>query len=185
MRKNTLRLLLILIVAGVVLSGCGSGETLPASSGNSEDLTASLYVQQSNPDKDESIFSVEMIIPSDIQVNEPFEIEGLLCNNSDKKVEILHGAAMFTYVVYNSDGVEVPNERGTYTISDIGIGVLLEPNSKYSYDGGGHVSTKLNEIVLERPGIYTIVAQAEFHITGSGENSRVSIKSDPYEIELK
>lgn len=185
MRKNILRLLLILIVAGVLLSGCGSVETLPASSGNSEDLTASLYEQQSNPDKDESIFSVEMIIPSDIQVNEPFEIEGLLFNNSDKKVEIQHGAAMFTYVVYNPDGVEVPIERGTYTINDIGIGALLEPNSKYSYDGGGHISTKLNEIVLERPGIYTIVAQAEFHITGSGENSEVSIKSDPYEIELK
>ncbi|GAA0394743.1 hypothetical protein [Paenibacillus motobuensis] len=185
MGKNTLLLLLLLIVAGVVFSGCGSGENLPASSDNSEGSTASPYAQQSNPDKVESMFSVEMIIPSDIQVNEAFEIEGLLCNNSDKEVEIVHGAAMFTYVVYNPDGVEVPIERGTYTINDIGIGVLLEPNSKYSYDGGGHISTKLNEIVLERPGIYTIVAQAEFHITGSGENSGVSIKSEPYEIELK
>lgn len=185
MGKNTLRLLLVLVVAGVILSGCGSGKYLTSSSDNSKGSTAPPYVQQRNPDKVESMFSVEMVIPSDIQVNEPFEIEGLLCNNSDKKVGILHGAAMFTYVVYNPDGVEVPIERGTYTISDIGIGALLEPNSKYSYDGGGHISTKLNEIVLEQPGIYSIVAQAEFHITGSGENGGVSIQSEPYQIELK
>jgi len=185
MRKDTLRLLLILIVVGVVLSGCGRGEPFPASFGNSEDSMASSYVQQSNLHKDESIFSLEMIIPSDIHINQPFEIKGLLCNNSDRKVEIQHGADMFTYVVYNSDGVEVPSERGSYTINDIGIGALLKPNSKYSYDGGEHISMKLNEIVLEQPGIYSIVAQAEFHVTSSGENSRVSIKSEPYEIKLK
>ncbi|WP_068780802.1 hypothetical protein [Paenibacillus sp. GM2] len=185
MGKNNLRLLLVFVVAGVILSGCGSAKNLSSNSVNPTGSTAPPYVQQRNPDKVESMFSVEMVIPSDLQANEPFEVEGLLCNHSDKKVEILHGAAMFTYVIYTPDGVEVPIDRGTYTINDIGIGVLLEPNSKYSYDGGGHISTKLNEIMLERPGIYSIVAQAEFHLTGSGKNDRINLQSEPYQIELK
>lgn len=184
MGKSVLRLLIALILAGMVLSGCRGGENSLASTVKRESPANTSHEQQDHPDMNEASFTVEMNIPPGIKVNEPFVVEGLLCNNSDRAVEIMHGAAMFTYKVYHSDGIEVPIEHGTYTVNDIGIGTLLEPGSKYSYDGGGHISTKLNEIVLEQPGNYSIVAQAEFSIRGSEEGSKV-IESEPYEIELK
>lgn len=133
----------------------------------------------------EAMFNVDMQIPDRIEAGQPFEVEGSLVNLSDRDWEISHGAAMFTYSVFNDNGEPVPREDRIIAVNDIGLGTTLQPNKKYRYDGEGHVSVKLYELTIKNPGSYRIVGQAEFRIVDDNKSYELGIKSDPQDIVVE
>jgi len=136
-------------------------------------------------------FSLHVDAPEDLQAGELFIITGTLVNQSDNTWDIQHGAAMFTYDVFDSNGDEVSQgieplmfeSNVVRIINDIGFIKSLQPQEQYSNDGEDHVSPKNNKYILPT-GNYTIVSKAKFRIPYDGTGYEFEIESEPLSIKV-
>lgn len=144
---------------------------------------------QSNPTAKN--FSVTVAAPKELKADELFIVTGTLVNHSDNPWDVLHGADMFTYDVFDSNGDRVSQgieplmfEGNVVRIVDsIGFTKSLQPQEQYSNDGEGHVSPKNNEYILPA-GNYTIVSKAKFRIKHEGIGNEFEIESEPLSIKV-
>ncbi|QGQ95282.1 hypothetical protein EHS13_10460 [Paenibacillus psychroresistens] len=85
------------------------------------------------------MFSLKVTVPKDIQADKPFNVEGVMVNDSGRSWEISHGADMFNYIIYDKNGEVVLQDSELRMVNAIGIMKLLKANEAYVYDGEGHV----------------------------------------------
>lgn len=129
------------------------------------------------------MFSINVDAPKDLQADELFVVEGTLVNNSDSSWEVEHGAAMFTYVVYQVNGEPILQDAVLRSVDDIGMIKFLKPDETYSNDGEGHVNPKNNEFTLQT-GSYEVVSKAKFTIRHGGKKYEFEIESPPLKIKV-
>lgn len=191
--------LVILFVIGLVLlTSCNSDSNKSEASPNNNQIIArntdasntgasNTDVSNTEPEDgpSESMFRIEMQVPEEIKAGQSFEVKGFLINTSNHDWDIFHGAGMFTYAIYDDQGELVPRNEKMIAVNDIGIGTTLKPNSKYNYDGQGHVSTKLYELKVNKRGQYEIICQAEFSINYNDKVYEFQIQSDPQAIKVQ
>lgn len=122
---------------------------------------------KAEPEPDESMFRVGIDHLTAVQVNEPFVIRGYLDNISKYPWEILHGAGIFTYKIFDEAGNAVPREDIPEFLfrNDIGYLRTLKPNESYRNNGEEQRSKEFYEFRIPTPGRYKVQVQAEFRIT--------------------
>jgi hypothetical protein len=131
-----------------------------------------------------TMFSVNVDVPDDLKVTEPFLLNGALVNNSNQSWEIQHGADMFTYDVYDMNGDLVLQDI-TQVIEGVEIVHTFKPKDIYSYDKTEFENNyKFNEITLYIARSYKVVAKAKFNIKHSGKNMEFEVISPPLKITL-
>lgn len=140
---------------------------------------------------DAGMFNIIVDTSTDLQAGESILLTGKLVNHSDSSWELEHGADMFTYDVYDSNGNRVSQSveplmvEGNIVrmVNSIGFMKSLQPMEQYSNDGEGHVYPKNNEYILPA-GNYTIVSKAKFRIKHDGTGYEFEIESEPLSIKV-
>lgn len=150
------KLVFILLLA---LMGCQSAEPI------------SPAAVDSNSASHHDLFSVQLSLPEQVNVNEQFTMEAELKNKSDRAFEIMTGEPVFYYVIRDSEGNSDPIIR-----TDIGVIRPLDQNQ---------VILESHTYRFKSPGIYEISAVAEFTLQGEDDNPQVyKIETDPKKIEV-
>lgn len=149
-----------------------------------------VYEPPPKPNPKAEMFSMELEAPKEVEAGIPFIVNGFLHNDSKYDWMITHSADMFKYQVVDEHGKLVP--RGTtevFWMNNIGMGHLLKRKTRYTNDGGTHVSRKLNELKFNEPGKYVITSYATFNIreeiNGNVQHFGFKLESDPVTVIVK
>jgi len=70
----------------------------------------------------ESMYRLTVEKPAAIESGKPFKVKGMLTNVSKRAWQISHGADMFNYTLYDSDGAAIPRKENTILVESTGIG---------------------------------------------------------------
>jgi hypothetical protein len=132
---------------------------------------------QEPQEAEDASFRLEVEAPETVKPGEPWSAQGILLNMSSRDVEIMHGADLFQYQLYNADNELVPRPEQMIAINDIGYVTTLQHNVRYAFDGSEHISAKLNEWKLAEPGRYTLRVKASF--TMEPNRQRVEVAAEP------
>jgi len=128
-------------------------------------------------------FRLEVEAPATVERGEPWAAQGILLNTSQREIEIMHGADLFEYTLYDADNDVVPRPESMIAINNIGYVTTLQHDFRYAFDGSEHISAKLNEWTLDEPGSYTLRVTASFTVEPGGQ--RVEVSADPVIITVK
>jgi len=123
-----------------------------------------------------SSFRLEVEAPDTVGRGEPWTAQGVLLNESDREIEIMHGADLFEYTLYDADNDVVPRPETMIAINSIGYVTTLRHNVRYAFDGSEHISAKLNEWTIAEPGRYTLRVTASFTVEPDGQPIEVIAK---------
>jgi signal peptidase I len=133
----------------------------------------------------DSIFQVGIDNIEQVKVNEAFEVNGFIKNNSKRTVGISHGSGMFTYEIYTEDGDKIVPKNTTLVINDIGYMVELKSGEEYRNNGEGQRSKEYYEFVITVPGDYKVKMHVEFRMNNEGKQEQIKISSDFEEFRVK
>lgn len=156
------------ILLFLALMGCQSADLVPANNTTYMEPVPSAAL---DTDADYDLFSIQLSLPEQVEVDESFTIEAELINTSTQTFEIMTGKPVFYYVIRDSSGNSDPILR-----TDIGV---VRPLGQ-------------NETILEKhshrfknPGVYEVTAVAEFSLFGEDENNQIyKLETDPKKIEV-
>jgi hypothetical protein len=134
--------------------------------------------------ENDKIFSVRIEVPNHIELTKPIKVRGILINNSNKKIDISFGANLFNYQVLNQEGKAIASGDSTVVIASIGILKTMNPKEEYSFDGSKYMSKNLNEILINEPGEYKLIAVANLEINENKQSNKMEIKSEPVKVNV-
>lgn len=101
-----------------------------------------------------------------------------LKNNSKQTLNISHGSGMFTYEVYDEDGVKIFPNNSILFRNDIGYTVEIKSNAEYRDNGEGQRSDEYYQFVIQKPGTYKVKANVEFWVESKGNKEQINLSSD-------
>jgi len=131
--------------------------------------------EEINPN--ENLFEVGSDELKSIKTNQPFQITGFVKNNSKQKWDISHGAGMFTYEIYDSDGNLVEQDNDFLYRNDIGYLDELKPKTEYRNNGEEQRSKEYYEFKINKPGVYKIKTEAKFQVRNGEEIEEFYVSS--------
>ena len=116
-------------------------------------------------------FSIQASVPEQVQVNNAVMMEAKLTNASGQSVEITTGEPVFYYIIEDEAGHSNPITR-----NDI---AMMRPLSQ---DGD---ITEQYSYSFKTPGVYTVVAVAEFtRYEADGSPINYKLSTEPTSIEV-
>jgi hypothetical protein len=127
---------------------------------------------------DEKMFEVGSDDLTNIQASQPFQISGYIKNKSKHKWDISHGADIFTYEIYDSDGNLVKQEYDMLFTNSIGYLSELKPKTEFRNNYEEHRSKEYYEFQIEKPGTYKVKTIATFRIENGDERVEFVLSSN-------
>lgn len=115
--------------------------------------------------------AVSVSAPEQVKLNENFTIKGSFGNKTDQQLDIMSRDKIFYYHINDKSG----KQRNTFVMTDVGIFRTMSGQSttieEYSYK-------------IKEPGVYEIVAIAEFTVYEGKTGKNYKLVSDPVWIEV-
>ena len=122
---------------------------------------------------------------TNIQVNQPFKINGFIKNTSNRTWQLAHGAEMFTYEIFDDEGKLVPNLENFLFKNDIGFVKELKPGEIYRYNGEEHRSKEYYEFTINKAGNYKARTTVNFRAANEKIDHNLKIISNFYEFSVR
>lgn len=121
---------------------------------------------------DNDHFSVHVLVPEQVEVNESFTIDAILQNISEQTLEMTTGNPLFYYIIRDSTGKAI----NTITRTDIGIVRTMDKKEIISEE---------HSYRFKNPGVYEITAVAEFTLQDGDSGSKVyKMEAEREKIEV-
>ncbi len=127
---------------------------------------------------DEKMFEVGSDDLTNIQASQPFQISGYIKNRSNHKWDISHGAGIFTYEIYDSDGNLVKQDYDMLFTNSIGYVSELKPKMEFRNNYEEHRNKEFYEFQIEKPGTYKVKTIATFRIENGDEQVEFVLSSN-------
>lgn len=134
---------------------------------------------------DASTFEVGNDELLNININQPFQINGYIKNKSNQNWKITHDASIFTYEIYDADGNLIKPQSNLLFRDDIGLLAEINPRSEYRNNGEGYRSKEYYEYMIDKPGKYKIKTSAKFQIRHVEASEEFNLSSSLYEFVVK
>jgi hypothetical protein len=138
-------------------------------------------------EKTDEPFKVELEVPDRLEAGLPFQVQGVLVNQTDQSVEITHGADLLHYRIRDSRGQKLVEDGGArqVTVAAVGIMKTLRPGERYRFDGSSYMSRNLGEMKIQEPGDYSLEATAIFEIEDGDRERKIEVNSEPVWIHVR
>ncbi|OBR65187.1 hypothetical protein A7K91_00465 [Paenibacillus oryzae] len=126
---------------------------------------------------DEKMFEVGSDDLTNIQASQPFQINGYVKNKSNHKWDISHGADIFTYEIYDSEGNLVKQDYDMLFTNSIGYVSELKPKAEFRNNYEEQRNKEYYEFQIEKPGTYKVKTIATYRIENGDEKVEFVLSS--------
>ncbi|WP_180361730.1 hypothetical protein [Paenibacillus sp. BGI2013] len=138
-----------------------------------------------NEANNKPLFLLDVDAPTEVKINEPFNVEAFLRNKGTATIQLEHGVNMFTYTLFDEKEKAIDLGTENSIVNGIGISTSIKSGGSYSYDGSEYVPSPQNVLELKTPGTYTLVVRAKFRAQIDGQWKDIELTSAPASLTAK